>query len=71
MNSIIEAAQAKRAGPAPSAPVAPAPLTLHLLQRADYPRWDAFVRACPDATFFHLSGWQSVIEQSFGIKTFF
>ncbi len=27
--------------------------------------------ACPEATFFHLSGWQSVIEQSFGIKTWF
>jgi hypothetical protein len=29
------------------------------------------VRSCPDATFFHLSGWQKVIEQSFGIKTWF
>jgi FemAB-related protein (PEP-CTERM system-associated) len=67
MNSIIEAAQAKRAAP----PSATGPLTLQLLQSADYARWDAFVRACPDATFFHLSGWQTVIEQSFGIKTFF
>lgn len=67
MNSIIEAAQAKRAAP----PAAAGPLTLHLLTPTDYPRWDAFVRACPDATFFHLSGWQTVIEQSFGIKTFF
>jgi FemAB-related protein (PEP-CTERM system-associated) len=78
MNSIIEAAQARRAGPAAATPAAasitvPAasPLTLHLLQPHDYPRWDAFVRACPDATFFHLSGWQPVIEQSFGIKTWF
>jgi len=67
MNSIIEAAQAKRAAPV----VASGPQTLHLLQPADYPRWDAFVRACPGATFFHLSGWQKVIEQSFGIKTWF
>jgi FemAB-related protein (PEP-CTERM system-associated) len=29
------------------------------------------VHACPDATFFHLSGWQRVIEQSFGIQTWF
>jgi hypothetical protein len=29
------------------------------------------VRTCPDATFFHLSGWQQVIEESFGIKTWF
>ncbi|WP_288378477.1 FemAB family XrtA/PEP-CTERM system-associated protein [uncultured Massilia sp.] len=65
MNSIIEAAQARRAAPATG------PQTLKLLQSADYARWDAFVRACPDATFFHLSGWQKVIEQSFGIKTWF
>jgi len=90
MNSIIEAAQARRAGPAAAASStaaavdtvtavtavagvapAPAPLTLHLLQPGDYARWDAFVRACPEATFFHLSGWQPVIEQSFGIKTWF
>ena len=69
MNSIIEAAQAKRAAPTP-APAA-GPLTLHLLQPNDAGRWDAFVRACPDATFFHLSGWQKVIEQAFGIKTWF
>jgi FemAB-related protein (PEP-CTERM system-associated) len=77
MNSIIEAAQAKLANPAPapvpaSAPQSAAgPLTLHLLQPQDRARWDAFVRACPAATFFHLSGWQTVIEQSFGIKTWF
>ncbi|VXC20241.1 FemAB family XrtA/PEP-CTERM system-associated protein [Massilia sp. 9I] len=67
MNSIIEAAQAKRAAPV----LATGPQTLHLLQPHEYGRWDAFVRACPDATFFHLSGWQKVIEQSFGIKTWF
>lgn len=75
MNSIIEAAQAKRAAPAPASASVPdtasAPPTLHVLQPRDYPRWDAFVRACPDATFFHLSGWQPVIEQSFGIRTWF
>jgi FemAB-related protein (PEP-CTERM system-associated) len=72
MNSIIEAAQLKRTAPAAVAPApAAGPLTLHLLQAADYTRWDAFVRACPEATFFHLSGWQPVIEESFGIKTWF
>jgi FemAB-related protein (PEP-CTERM system-associated) len=69
MNSIIEAAQAKHAAPAPVQ--ARGPLTLHLLQPQEYGRWDAFVRTCPDATFFHLSGWQKVIEQAFGIKTWF
>jgi len=67
MNSIIEAAAAKRAAPV----LATSPMTLHLLQPHEYGRWDAFVRACPDATFFHLSGWQKVIEGSFGIKTWF
>ncbi len=67
MNSIIEAAQAKRAAPV----LATGPQTLHLLQPHERARWDAFVRACPDATFFHLSGWQKVIEESFGIKTWF
>ncbi|MGB9110209.1 MAG: FemAB family XrtA/PEP-CTERM system-associated protein [Telluria sp.] len=70
MNSIIEAAQAKRAAPVAATPAA-GPLTLHLMQPQDRPRWDAFVRACPDATFFHLSGWQPVIEESFDIKTWF
>jgi FemAB-related protein (PEP-CTERM system-associated) len=34
-------------------------------------RWDAFVAACPDATFFHRAGWRTVIEQAFGHKTWF
>jgi FemAB-related protein (PEP-CTERM system-associated) len=34
-------------------------------------RWDAFVAACPQATFFHLSGWQTVIEQCYGHQTWF
>ncbi len=29
-------------------------------------RWDAFVLACPQASFFHRSGWLRVIEQQFG-----
>ena len=29
-------------------------------------RWDAFVRDCPQATFFHRSGWQRVIAEAFG-----
>ncbi|SFB75161.1 FemAB family XrtA/PEP-CTERM system-associated protein [Massilia yuzhufengensis] len=67
MNSIIEAAHARRAAPV----IAAAPRTLHLLQPHERARWDGFVRACPDATFFHLSGWQQVLEQSFGIRTWF
>ena len=32
-------------------------------------QWDAFVTQHPDGTFFHKSGWQRVIEQSFGHAT--
>lgn len=67
MSSTIEAAPVRH--PAPGA--ASAPPTLGLMQAGDHARWDAFVRACPDATFFHLSGWQRVIEQSFKLKTWF
>jgi FemAB-related protein (PEP-CTERM system-associated) len=31
--------------------------------------WDAFVRAHPDATFFHLSAWKKVMEAAFGHRT--
>lgn len=34
-------------------------------------RWDAFVMAHPQATFFHRSGWLRVIEKSFGHRCFF
>jgi FemAB-related protein (PEP-CTERM system-associated) len=38
---------------------------------AERRRWDAFVQQAPDATFFHRSGWQSVIETAFGHRTWF
>lgn len=34
-------------------------------------QWDEFVHNHPNGTFFHLSGWQEVIEKSFGHKTWF
>ncbi|MEO3471541.1 FemAB family XrtA/PEP-CTERM system-associated protein [Roseomonas sp. CAU 1739] len=33
------------------------------------PAWDAFVRASPAATFFHLSPWARVIREAFGHAT--
>ena len=36
------------------------------LDRADDDRWDAFVRAHPSGTFFHLLGWRRVIRRAFG-----
>ncbi len=48
-----------------------ATVTLHLLEPKDYPRWDAFVAATPDATFFHRAGWQTIIARTYGHKTWF
>jgi FemAB-related protein (PEP-CTERM system-associated) len=39
------------------------------LDAASAPAWDAFVRALPEATFFHLSPWAEVIRRSFGHPT--
>ena len=35
----------------------------------DAGRWDDFVRARADGTFFHLSAWRRVIERAFGHRT--
>ena len=34
-------------------------------------RWDAFVMACPQASFFHRSAWQSIIGKVFRHDTYF
>ncbi len=48
-----------------------AALTVKRLGAADRARWDAFVESCPDATFFHLSAWQAIIEEIFRHRTFY
>ena len=51
-----------------------APLRIARLAAQDKPvsaRWDAFVLAHPQATFFHRSGWLRVIESVFGHRGFF
>jgi FemAB-related protein (PEP-CTERM system-associated) len=67
MNSIIEASQ-NRLNPAISSAMAP---VIKLMQPEDVTRWDEFVLGCPEATFYHRAGWQSVIERTFGHKTWF
>lgn len=47
-----------------------APLIKHLGQ-GDFPKWDSFVRQCPEASFFHLGGWKPVIEEAFGHDCYF
>jgi len=55
--------------PAPAA--ATAEPVVKLLTDPDQKRWDAYVYAHPDATFFHRAGWKQVIEKSFGHRTYF
>ena len=38
---------------------------------AQVARWEAFVLACPEATFFHRAGWQTVLREVFGHPTYF
>lgn len=42
---------------------------VRMLEEADRPAWDRFVRARPEGTFFHLSGWRSIIERICGHRT--
>ena len=39
--------------------------------RAQAARWDEFVAACTEATFFHRSGWQTIVTGTFGHAAFF
>jgi FemAB-related protein (PEP-CTERM system-associated) len=34
-------------------------------------RWEAFVTACPEATFFHRAAWRTVLRRSFGQRPYF
>lgn len=34
-------------------------------------RWDAFVSACPEATFFHRAAWRTVLRNAFGHRPYF
>lgn len=36
-----------------------------------FPKWDAYVKAHPQGSFFHLSGWQTVIKKSFNHACYF
>ncbi len=45
--------------------------TLALNDTATAQRWDAFVLACPTATFFHRAGWQAIMNGVFRHDTYF
>jgi FemAB-related protein (PEP-CTERM system-associated) len=46
-------------------------LTVRPYRSEDAPQWDAYVRAHPQATFFHLSGWKTVLERAFSHRTYY
>lgn len=53
---------------------AAAALTIRRLDASssvDAARWDAFVLACPQATFFHRAGWQQVMREVFEHESYF
>ncbi len=52
----------------------PAGLQVRLLAENDLAaksRWDEFVFACPEASFFHRAGWQHIIRKVFRHRTYF
>ncbi|OAH98380.1 FemAB family XrtA/PEP-CTERM system-associated protein [Methylomonas methanica] len=44
---------------------------IKLLEPAQTERWDHYVMAAADGSFFHLSAWQQVIKQAFGHDTYY
>jgi FemAB-related protein (PEP-CTERM system-associated) len=50
---------------------ATADVAVRALEEDDSARWDAYVQAHPEATFFHRAGWKRVIEDAFGHRTHF
>ncbi len=44
-------------------------LTIRPYQESDREAWDAFVFACPQATFFHRVGWREILEGVFRHRT--
>ena len=47
----------------------PVSVAVRPFQAGDECRWDEFVHARADGSFFHLSGWKRVIERAFGHRT--
>ncbi|MBI5164566.1 MAG: FemAB family PEP-CTERM system-associated protein [Magnetospirillum sp.] len=45
--------------------------TVKTLDAQSRPRWESYVLAHPQATFFHRAGWQQVTEESFGHDTYY
>ena len=46
-------------------------LIVKKFQTTDAPAWDDYVHAHPQATLYHLSGWQNIINKTYGHKTYY
>lgn len=46
-------------------------LVVRELERSNFAAWDAYVMASNHASFFHRSGWKTVLERAFGHKASF
>jgi FemAB-related protein (PEP-CTERM system-associated) len=46
-------------------------IAVRVLSSSDRQRWDDFVNCAAGGTFFHLSGWQEIIEEILGHKTYY
>ncbi len=46
-------------------------MVIRLLRNQDRDRWDEYVAKSSISTCYHLTGWKSVIERSFGHKTYY
>ena len=49
----------------------PAATVVREMGDSDRARWDAFVMATPEATFFHRAAWRDIVESVFGQRTYF
>lgn len=58
-------------GVALSSSPTPGPLTLHTAVRDDCARWNQFVEAHSDATFFHRYEWRDVLQRAFGHESYY
>lgn len=47
-----------------------APVQISMLHPGQEDEWDRFVLSSPSGTFFHLSGWNALVERTLGNKSF-
>lgn len=55
----------------PNSPSNSSAVTVRGLEVGGEERWNAFVAAHPEATFFHLAEWRAVLQRAFGHPTFY